>query len=84
MTDRFTVRAVVLFLGMTVVMVVAGCIWLTAHDKQLPDALISTGGVALGGLTGFLISSKSGTSDTQPVQVMNQTGDAVPVTPGDA
>ena len=80
MTDRFTVRSVVVFLGVVVVMVVAGCIWLTAHDKQLPDALISLGGVALGGLTGFLISSKSGPTDGALPTVEAP----VTVTPGDA
>lgn len=83
MTDRFVVRVVVIFLGTIALTIVGGGIWLAFKDHSLPDSLISMGGGALGGLTAFLVSTRT-TGDTQPVQVMNDPGDAVPVTPGDS
>lgn len=80
MTDRFTVRAVVVFLGLIAVATVLGGMWLTFTEHQLPDALISIGSTALGGLTGFLISSRSvAEGEPQPVQVTNTPADPVPV-----
>lgn len=56
--DSFVVRAVVVFLGLIALTVVGGGIWLAAYERSLGDALIAMGSGALGGLTGFLISSR--------------------------
>lgn len=80
MTDRFVVRAVVIFLGVISLTCMAGGLWLAAHDRSLPDSLISIGSTALGGLVGFLISSKSNPAD----QVLPTVEAPVTVTPGDA
>lgn len=79
MTDRFVVRAVVVFLGVITLSVVWGGIWLADHGQTLGDALIAMGSGALGGLTGFLVSSRSSGAEPQEVQVVNAPADPVPV-----
>lgn len=67
MQDRFTVRSIAAFLGTITLVVVIGCIWLTADGKALPDALISIGSTSLGGLVAFLVSTKGAAEDAKAV-----------------
>lgn len=79
-TDRLTIRLIVSFMGIIAVGIVYGGIWLADHNSSLPDALIALGGVALGNLGTFLVSSRTGT-DAQDVTVVNEAADPVPVDP---
>lgn len=75
MTDRFTIRAVVMYLGLVVVLSLVGGFVLSFVGKQIPDALIGLGSVALGSLGTLLARTGS-----EPQQVTNIPGEAVEVT----
>lgn len=62
MADRFTVRAVVCFLGAFALLALTGLIWLTDHGV---DATIIAGlaGTALGSLGTLLATTKAGPSE---------------------
>ncbi len=80
MTDRITIRMIVLFMGLASLAVIAGGIFLANDERSLPDALIALGGVALGNLGTFLVSTR-GSGDAEPVTVVNTPDDAVPGNP---
>lgn len=80
MMDRFTIRMIVAFMGIEALIALGGGMWLAAHEKSLPDALIALGGVALGNLGTFLVSARSSV-DTQAVNVVKP-NDPMPVDPG--
>lgn len=79
MTDRFTVRAVVCFLGVGMLVGLIGLIWLvgttSVKDAALLAVIAGPTGTALGSL-GTLLARTGG--DTQQVQVMNAPEDPVP------
>lgn len=77
-TDR-PVNMIVAFMGSSALSVILGGIWLAAHGSSLPDALIALGGVALGNLGTFLVSTRGAGEPPQEVQVVNQPDAPVPV-----
>lgn len=54
MTDRWTVRMVVVVLGLVALATVLGGIWLTSVDREVPDALVAIGGGAAGAIAALL------------------------------
>lgn len=83
MSDRFTVRAVVVFLGI-ITLVGMAALWHLVATTEVRDAallaiLAGPTGTALGALS-TLLARTGADNHPQPVQVMNQAGDAVPVT----
>ena len=76
MNSPSTVRLVIAALALLAFTVVAGGIYLTANDKNLPGELIAIGSAAAGAIAGIL--SKTGT-DPQPVVVHQPANDPVPV-----
>lgn len=79
MTDRTTVRMVLLFGGLTVLAAMLGGIALAYTDRTLPDALIALGSGALGLLTGAAIPT--GHDEPQRVVVDQPEDQPVPVEP---
>lgn len=79
MVDRWTVRLIAGGLLLIAVIVVAGSFWLTNHQRAIPVELIAIGSAALGGLSTFLVSTRSAQEPT-PVRVDNAAADPVPVT----
>lgn len=77
MNDQSTVRLVIGVLGFLALTVVIGAIVLVMGDKDMPEALIAMGSVAVGAVAGIL--SRTGGDTPQPVQVMNAPADPVPV-----
>jgi hypothetical protein len=59
-TDRWTVRLVVVGLAIIAIACVIGSVWLTAIDRTLPDSTLIIGGAAAGSLGTLLASTKSG------------------------
>lgn len=59
MTSKTTVLAVVVFLGLTALIVAAGGVVLAASHIKLPGEVIAMGSGALGLLGGLLTSSRS-------------------------
>lgn len=49
-----TVNLLIIFLGMIVLLVVAGCVVISYQGKDVPAALVGFGGTALGALAGLL------------------------------
>lgn len=82
MTDHFTVRLIVSFMGTIALAIVLGGIYLAVRERSLPDALITLGGVALGNIGTFLVSTRGSGDAPQDVTVVNQPDNAVPVEPG--
>lgn len=58
-TDVWTVRLVVVALTSVVVLVIVGQVVLSFWDRTLPDALLTLGAVAVGGLGSMLVSTRS-------------------------
>lgn len=86
MIDRFSERAVVLFLGSFAILGLGGLIWLIDHGSVKDAALLAiiagpTGG-ALGAL-GTLLARVGPGDGTQQVQVVNAPTDPVPVEAGE-
>lgn len=80
MTEIRNISLVIIFLGMTTLIIVLGAVWLAADGKQIPDALIGLGGTSLGALGAMLSKTSTG---PQPVQVINAPADPVPVDPAE-
>jgi hypothetical protein len=77
-TDRFAVRAVVIFLGVAVLIGLALGGYLAANDHTVPDFIVATVSGALGALAGILASTR-GSDEPTPVNVVNVPADPVPV-----
>ena len=77
MTDRFTIRAVTLGLigGVLGGLVIAGV--LTAMGHPIPGLVDDVVKISLGALAALL--ARTGTDVPQPVQVVNEADEAVPV-----
>lgn len=77
MTDRFTVRAVVCFLGVAMLVGLVGLIWLVGTTDVRDAALLAV----VAGPTGTVIGSlgtllaRTGSDTAQPVQVVNTAAD---------
>lgn len=80
MSDKLTLRMIVGFMGAVALAVVGGIIWLADHGKTLTDAGIALGGVALGNLGTFLVSTH-GSNEPAAVEVVNPPAAPVPVEP---
>ncbi len=78
MTDKGTIRIVVVFLGIITVTLIAGAFALVLADKAIPDPIWGLSGGALGAFTAMLASTRSGEAP-QPVNVVNEARDPVPV-----
>jgi hypothetical protein len=80
MTDRFTVRAVVCFLGVGMLVGLIGLIWLvgttSVKDAALLAVIAGPTGTALGSLGTLL--ARTGSETSTPVTVMNEPDDAIP------
>lgn len=59
MTDRFTVHAVVVFIGIIAIASLAGGWMLASWGKPVPDFLISAASTALGALGALLVRTSS-------------------------
>lgn len=57
--DRLTVRIVVIALAVYALAVLVSTVVLVLQDKRLPEAMETTGAVALGGLGTMLVSTSS-------------------------
>lgn len=69
-SDRWIYRLVVSFLGITVVLTIAGGIFLTykggtSPNYQLPQGIVAIGSAAVGALAGLLAPSPSKKMDNQ-------------------
>ena len=58
-TDTWSVRLVILFLGLTVLASVVGGLVLAGLDKTVPDTVIAVGSGAAGALAAMLASTRS-------------------------
>lgn len=67
--------AVIVFLGLTGLLVVAGGLYLAANDKSLPGELIAIGAGAVSAIAAILASPV-----TRDVRVANNPDDPVPTT----
>lgn len=76
MTEIRNISLVIIFLGLTTLTIVGGGVYLAAAEKGIPDALIGLGGTSLGALGAMLSKTSTG---PQPVQVINQPANPVPV-----
>lgn len=79
MTDQKTVRLVIAILGLLALAVVVGGVILAVTDRSIPDALIAIGAGAAASV-GSILAKTSGTSDPQPVNIVNVPSDPVPTT----
>lgn len=81
MTDNFTVRAVVMLLGVFALVGLVGLIWLIDHGSVSDAALLAIiagpTGTALGSLGTLL--ARTSTDHPAPVQVVNPPNDPVQV-----
>jgi hypothetical protein len=80
MIDRWIIRMIVGVLGCVAIFIVLGGIWLADREKSLTDALIAYGAGAIGGLSTFLVSTRSGGDSAQAVTVPNTPAEPVPTT----
>lgn len=72
MTDRFTVRAVIVFLGIIATAGVVGGFVLASGSKSVPDFIIGITSTAIGALGGILAKTSSepvGTTQAGDVNV---------------
>jgi hypothetical protein len=66
MTDKGTVRIVVVFVGLVALLLVGGIVILAAFEKPAPTALETLAGTSVGGLLGVLISTRNSIPDPLP------------------
>ena len=59
MTDKRTVLAVVVLLGLVALASLAGAVVLIAFDKAVPDGIWTTGSAAVGALAAVLATTRS-------------------------
>lgn len=77
MNDQKTVRLVIIMLGLIGLSVVVGGIVLAIDSKTVPDAMIAIGAGAVASVGSIL--AHTSTNEPQPVQVVNEPAEAVPV-----
>jgi energy-converting hydrogenase Eha subunit A len=63
-TDRFTVRAVVVFLGLIAMLGLTAISTLAFGEKVVPDALIATTSASVGALGAVLARTGTGSEDS--------------------
>lgn len=83
MTDKFTVRSVVLLLGAFALVGIAGLIWLIDHQAASENLAIVSGltGTALGALGAVLVSTRTVTDSPQPVRIEDEPVEVVETKP---
>lgn len=81
MTDRKTVLAVVILLGLLAIACVGGAVTLVAFDKSVPDGLWTIGAGAAGALGAVLASTRTVAEQPMNVNVTNPPKDPVNVEP---
>jgi hypothetical protein len=77
MSDSFAVKVVVCTLAIVTLGVVASVAFLSFTTTAIPDPLTRIGDVSLGALVGILAATR--TSGAQPVEVVNEADQPVPV-----
>ena len=62
MNNVSILRIALLFLGVALLMCLGGVIWLASANpaRAIPDVLVGTTGLVVGGLIGILVPSKTG------------------------
>lgn len=78
--DRFPIRAVIVVLGLVGLICVVGEVWLASTSTTIPDSLDRLGIFALGAVAGILSKTSAA---AEPVQVVNEADDAIPVEEAD-
>ncbi len=78
MTSHGTIQLVIGFLGVIALVLVAGAIFLTFQEKDVPDALWTLAGGGVGAFSSLLARTSSG-DDPQPVVVEQGADNPVPV-----
>src|SRR5687768_14973661 len=82
MTDTFTVRAVIVFLGIIALSGVVGGFYLAAQAKTVPDFIIGITATAIGALGGILSKTSSEPStNVERTNTVNVAGDGGHTTP---
>lgn len=76
------IRLVILFLGLTTLMLAGGGIWLAHNERPVPDFLIALAGFSGGGL-GAMLSKTSAQPETQDVKVVDSASSPVVVEPAE-
>lgn len=79
MTDRFTVRVVVATLAASVLGGLAAMAYLAMTQTPIPDQLDRLVNFLAGGLAGVLVSTRSTGDPAQPVEIVNNEDQPVPV-----
>lgn len=69
MTDKTTIRFVVVFLGLITLLLIGGAIGMTCFDKNVPEALWTLAGTGVGAFTSLLVSTRS--IETAPPTVVS-------------
>lgn len=61
MQNTSILKLALLFLGVALLMCLGGVIWLASANpaRAIPDVLVGTTGIVVGGLIGILVPSKS-------------------------
>lgn len=79
MTDKGTIRAVVILLGLFALVGLSGMIYLIDRETEADMLAILAGpmGTALGALASILVSTRSQSAEPQEVIVANPPGDPV-------
>lgn len=77
MSDAFAVRVVTVTLAIVTLGVLAAVAFLSFTQTAIPDPLTRIGDVSLGALVGILAATR--TSGAQPVEVVNEADQPVPV-----
>lgn len=77
MTEARTVRLVVALLGAVALLLVGGLVGLALLERAIPEGLLTLAGGVIGALSALLVSTRSGTADPTPVQVVQD--EPVPV-----
>lgn len=77
-TDRFTIRTVVVGLVVAVIGGVAAMAYLAFTQTPVPDPFDRLVTFLAGALTSVLVTTSSHGDEAQPVQIVNEPEDAVP------